>query len=145
MKKVELKSKKIYGLTIRTNNDKEMNPKTAQIGALWGEYFAKVLPTLPEGSKGYGVYSNYEFDTFGDFDVMAGAELENKELETVTLEEGTYLCFPTKGELPQSVINTWGEIWNYFSDENGPYKRAFGTDFEVYLSESEAKVYIGIL
>ena len=34
MKKVELKSKKIYGLTIRTNNEKEMNPETAQIGAI---------------------------------------------------------------------------------------------------------------
>jgi len=44
MKKVELKSNKIYGLTIRTNNEKEMNHETAQIGALWG----KVLPTLPE-------------------------------------------------------------------------------------------------
>jgi len=145
MKKVELKSKKIYGLTIRTNNEKEMNPKTAQIGTMWGEYFAKVLPALPEGSKGYGVYSNYESDAFGDFDVMAGAELENKELTTVTLEEGNYLCFKAEGELPQAVIDTWGEIWNYFTDENSPEKRAFRTDFEVYLNENEAEIYIGIL
>ena len=145
MKKVELKSKKIYGLTIRTNNEKEINPETAQIGALWGEYFAKVLPTLPESSKGYGVYSNYESDAFGDFDVMAGAEIENEELATVTLQEGTYLCFKAEGELPQAVIDTWGEIWNYFADENCSEIRVFKTDFELYLSESEAEVYIGIV
>ena len=48
---MKLKSKKIYGLIIRINNEKEMNPQTAKIGTLWGEYFEKVLPTLPTNSK----------------------------------------------------------------------------------------------
>ena len=145
MEKIELKSKKIYGLTIRTNNKKEMNPQTAQIGALWGKYFEKVLPSLPTNSKGYGVYSNYESDAFGNFDVMAGAEVENENLATVTLQEGMYLCCKAEGKLPQAVIETWGKIWDYFADKNCFERRAFKTDFEVYLSESEAEIYIGVL
>ena len=44
MTKVIQKSKTIYGLKVRTTNEKEMNPETAKIGALWGGYFAKILP-----------------------------------------------------------------------------------------------------
>jgi len=144
MTKVTQKSKTIYGLKVRTTNEKEMNPQTAKIGALWGEYFAKILPTLPEGTQGYGVYANYESDAFGEFDVFAGSDIANDRLEKVTLEEGNYLCFKTNGELPQAVIETWGEIWAYFSDEHCKEVRAYKTDYELYLNESEAEIYIGV-
>ena len=114
MNKVKQKSKTIYGLKVRTTNEKEMNPKTAKIGALWGEYFEKILPTLPEATQGYGVYANYESDAFGEFDVFAGTEVVNDALEKVTLEEGNYLCFKVKGELPQAVIDTWGRDMGIF-------------------------------
>jgi predicted transcriptional regulator YdeE len=82
----------------------------------------------------------------GEFDVLVGVEeLEiSDKLTSVTLEEGKYLCFESKGEMPQAVIETWGEIWAYFSDENCKEKRAYGTDFEVYLSQNEAEIYIGV-
>ncbi len=144
MKRVTQKSKTIYGLKTRTTNENEMNPETAKIGAIWGEFFTKIMPTLAENTQAYGVYSNYESDAFGEFDVTAGSEVANNELESVTLAEGNYLCFKTKGELPQAVIDTWGEIWNYFSDENCPDKRVFNTDYELYLNEHEAEIYIGV-
>ncbi len=144
MTQVTQKSKTIYGLKARTTNENEMNPQTAKIAGLWGEFFTKVMPTLPQGTQGYGVYSNYESDAFGAFDVTTGSEVENSELEQITLAEGNYLCFKTKGELPQAVIDAWGEIWNYFADENCPDRRVFKTDYELYLSESEAEVYIGV-
>ena len=144
MTKVKQESKMIYGLKVRTSNEKEMNPKTAKIGALWGEYFEKILPTLAQGTQGYGVYTKYESDALGEFDVLAGSEVVNDALEKVTLEEGNYLCFKVNGELPQAVIDTWGEIWHYFSDENCPDTRVFKTDYELYLSESEAEIYIGV-
>ncbi len=145
MKQTELTSKMIHGLKVRTTNEKEMNPETAQIGGLWGAFFEKIMPHVPEGTAGYGVYTNYESDAMGAFDVLAGTEVEIAELETVTLQSGKYLCFEAKGELPQAVIETWGEIWKYFTAVDCPDKRAFDTDFEYYLSESEAEIYIGIV
>lgn len=91
-----------------------------------------------------GVVLNSIFAYIGEFDVFAGSEVENSKLEKVTLEEGNYLCFKTNGELPQAVIDTWGEVWQYFSDESCPDKRVFKTDYELYLSENEAEIYIGV-
>ena len=145
MKQIELKAKTIHGLKVRTTNEKEMNPETAQIGGLWGAFFEKVMPNVPEGTVGYGVYTNYESDAMGAFDVLVGTEVEIAGLESVTLQSGKYLCFEAKGTLPQAVIETWGEIWNYFTAADCPHKRAFDTDFEYYLSESEAEIYIGIM
>ena len=144
MKRVNLEEKRVYGMRIRTTNEKEMNPETAQIGALWGKYFEKIFPTLTPEIKSYGVYSNYESDASGAFDVTVSIDEKREDLEMLTLEAGAYLCFETKGELPQAVIDTWGEIWHYFANENCTDKRAFKTDFELYLSESEAAIYIGI-
>ena len=147
MQKVKLENKRIIGLKTRTKNEDEMNPKVAKIGALWQNFFENIIPTLGETPPPlYGVYTNYESDAHGEFDVLVGAE--NVELtddrEMVVLEEETYLCFESKGEMPQAVIETWGEIWAYFSDEKCKEKRAYGTDFELYLSQNEAEIYIGV-
>ena len=144
MQKVKKESKVIYGLKVRTKNEDEMNPQTAKIGKMWGEYFSTIAPTLAQGTEAYGVYANYESDAFGEFDVFSGSVVENATLEKVTLEAGNYLCFKVDGELPQAVIDTWGEIWAYFADENCKEKRIFKTDYELYLGESEAEIYIGV-
>ena len=144
MQKAIQKSKTIYGLKVRTKNEDEMDPKSAKIGAMWGEYFSTIAPTLPQNTLAYGVYTNYESDAFGAFDVIAGSEVKNSELEKVTLAEGNYLCFKANGELPQAVIDIWGKIWAYFADENCKEKRVFNTDYELYLGESEAEIYIGV-
>ncbi len=145
MKQVELESKTIHGLKIRTTNAKEMSPETAQIATLWGAFFEKIMPNVPEGTAGYGVYTNYESDATGAFDVLAGTEVEIAGSENVTLRSGKYLCFEAKGTLPQAVIETWAEIWHYFAAEDCPYRRVYETDFEQYLSESEAEIYIGVV
>jgi len=144
MKKVKLESKTISGLKVRTKNEAEMNPETAKIGQMWGEFFEKIAPTLEENASVYGVYTNYEADAFGEFDVIAGSDMQNEELETVTLHEGNYLCFEAKGEMPQAVIETWGEIWAYFSEVNCSEKRVFKSDFELYLGQDKAEIYIGV-
>ena len=148
MKKIKLTSKVITGLKTRTKNSDEMNPKIAKIGSLWQNFFAKLVPTLEKPTVPmYGVYTNYESDAMGEFDLLVGVEnlKESDKLTSVTLKEGNYLCFESKGEMPQAIIETWGEIWAYFSDKNCTEKRAYGTDFELYLSQSEAEIYIGVL
>ena len=147
MQKVKLENKTIIGLKARTKNEDEMNPEVAKIGALWQNFFKNIMPTLGETPPPlYGVYTNYESDAYGEFDVLVGAkEVEKFEgRASVVLEEGTYLCFKAKGELPQAVIDTWGEIWNYFADEKCQAKRVYKTDFEKYISQDEAEIYIGI-
>ena len=147
IKKVELTAKTIKGLQIRTKNADEMNPETQKIAPLWGKFFAEVMPTFGTTPPPlYGVYSNYESDAFGEFNVLVGAEVleESDGFKSVTLEAGKYLVFTAKGELPQAVIETWGQVWAYFEDPSIDEKRAFKTDFELYTSETEAEIYIGV-
>jgi len=147
MKHVHVGEKMIVGLKVRTKNEDEMNPETAKIGALWQNFFTNIMPTLGETPPPlYGVYTNYESDAMGMFDVLVGAQEveQTKDRVSIALEEGRYLCFKAKGELPQAVIETWGEIWAYFADENSQEKRAYKTDFEKYISQDEAEIYIGI-
>ena len=94
----------------------------------------------------YGVYTNYESDAMGFFDILVGAEevVAQESLTMVTIESGTYLCFKAKGELAQVVIDTWGEIWTYFSNDHCKDIRSYKTDFEKYISENEVEIYIGV-
>ena len=147
IRKIELTAKTINGLQVRTKNVDEMNPETQKIAPLWGRFFTEILPTLgTTPPQLYGVYSNYESDAFGEFDVLAGADVLEKSdgLKSVTVEAGNYLVFTAKGELPQAVIETWGQVWAYFEDPSIDEKRAFKTDFELYKSETEAEIYIGV-
>jgi len=146
IKKVELQSVKVKGLKVRTINADEMNQDTQKIAPLWGRFFDEVMPTLSEDARVYGVYHHYESDANGAFDVTVGADVleVTEEMKEVTLEEGRYLMFPVKGELPQAIIDTWQQVWAYFKDPSIDERRAYETDFEKYISEDEVEIYIGV-
>ncbi len=146
IKKVEFTTKTINGLKIRTKNTAEINPDTQKIAPLWERFFEEIVPTVSTGTFMYGVYSNYESDASGEFDVLAGVEgLEEGEgMDSVTIEAGRYLKFSVKGEMPQAIIDAWGKIWVYFEDPSIDERRAYETDFEVYKSAYEAEIYIGV-
>jgi len=145
IKKVELKSISIQGVQVRTKNADEMTNE-GKIAPLWKRFYTEVLPTLKEGATVYGVYHNYESDENGEFDVLVGADALDmtSEMKSLELEEGKYLMFPVKGELPQAIIETWGQIWAYFNDPSIDERRAFKTDFELYKSADEVEIYIGV-
>jgi len=44
----------------------------------------------------------------------------------------------------QVIIETWGKIWEYFSNEDSQYKRVYRTDFEYYKDQNEIEIYISI-
>ena len=147
IRKVELTAKTIKGLQIRTKNADEMKPETQKIAPLWGKFFAEIIPRFGTNPPPlYGVYSNYESDASGEFDVLVGADVleESDGFKSATLEAGKYFVFTAKGELPQAIIETWGQVWAYFEDPSIDEKRAFKTDFEHYTSETEAAIYIGV-
>ena len=142
--KVKLTSKTINGLQTRTQNTNEMNPETQKIAPLWGKFYTDIMPSLKEGTALYGVYHHYESDANGMFDVLVGSEQDAEDLASVTLQEGRYLKFPVKGEMPQAIIDAWGQVWAYFEDPSIDERRAYETDFEHYISVDEAYIYIGV-
>ena len=150
MRVAKIEEKMIYGISTRTKNADEMNPQTAKIGAVWQKFDETVDVDYKGGERVYGVYYNYESDANGEFDVLAGYETSNEKLESIKIETGKYLVFNkiykenNGNSRVQAVIETWGEIWEYFSNENSQYKRAYKTDFEYYKNQNEIEIYISI-
>ncbi len=151
MKVVEIEKKQIYGLSVRTTNSNEMSPETAKIGKTWQKFDSEVSVSYEGGERVYGVYYDYESDANGEFNVLAGTETINHSLEQVTIQSGKYLVFEGKARSPddsariQAVIDTWSEIWAYFSNKESEYKRAYGTDFEYYKDQTDVHIYISIV
>ncbi|UZE21737.1 GyrI-like domain-containing protein [Pseudomonas sp. B21-056] len=139
----------VAGLQVRTRNTDEQQADTARIGPMWERFFTEGLfdriPARQSESFVYGVYSNYESDATGYFDVTAGVEVDatSPGYPAVDIEGGDYLVFSAKGAMPDCVIQTWGLIWAYFAD-NPQTLRRFATDFEVYSGPDAVAIYIGV-
>ncbi len=136
---------KLAGLQIRTSNQKEMDPELQQIGSLWQRFYGELTNSgeIPECS--YGVYSNYESDQHGEYDLTVAktGTFNGEESIEITIPSGKYLKFEKEGPLPDSALQLWQEIWNYFENSKD-YKRTFICDFEEYSSMTHVAVYIGI-
>ncbi|MEZ8018107.1 GyrI-like domain-containing protein [Vibrio splendidus] len=155
MKVEMIEAVKAYGFSVRTNNTDEIDPAKAKIGQLWQGFFDQVFPKLTPDSKVYGVYTNYESDFTGEFDVVACTNvLADQNLDDLfktadnfvetEIQAGKYLTFSAEGELPQAVIDLWGEVWTYFNALDCPHIRAYTTDFEFYKGETEVEISIAI-
>lgn len=146
MKTTRIKKLMISGISITTNNKNEMNEETSKIPTLWDDYEEKNVYSATHdkanNSSMYGVYSNYTSDVNGDYDVTVGVEV-TKSKKAIVIEDEKYLVFKKEGELPQVVIDTWKEIWDYF-ENNDEYKRKYSIDFEHYTKEDEIEIYISI-
>jgi predicted transcriptional regulator YdeE len=139
----------ICGTTVRTMNRDEFNPGTAKISGLWTQFFGndtanKIAHRIPDG-RIYGVYSSYETDASGFFDVTAGVAVNAADagFSSVEIQGGKYLVFEAKGPMPAAVIQTWGAIWTYFQ-MHPQVTRAFLTDFEAYSGTDTVQVHIGV-
>jgi predicted transcriptional regulator YdeE len=136
----------ISGISVTTNNKNEMNEETSKIADLWNDYEStstySATHDKANNSSMYGVYSNYTSDVNGDYDVTVGVEV-TKSKKAIVIEDEKYLVFKNEGELPQVVIDTWKEIWDYF-ENNDEYKRKYSIDFEHYTKEDEIEIYISI-
>lgn len=132
----------VSGLTVRTKNSDEFNPEKAKLPDLWQQFYSS-NPT--QNTPVYGVYSDYESDANGAYNLTAGTSnnTQDIELNKVQINSGHYLVFQNKGPMPQAVIETWMQIWDYFAIEGSP-KRCFLTDFEEYKNGDEIAVYIGV-
>lgn len=149
LKRQQINAFTVSGLSVRTTNAAEHNPETAKIGSMWGEFFGKGFTESIQGKRAdsavYGVYSAYESDASGHFDVMAGVAVDeaSADFQSVTIEAGDYLVFEAQGPLPDAVIATWGKVWTFF-EENPQIQRRYATDFETYTGPESVAIHIGI-
>lgn len=140
------------GIEVRTDNAREMNPATRQIAGLWQRFFQEDIPGTIPGKKPAGVplgiYTDYASDHTGLYTLIASVAVTQagstpKGMRTVTIPAGKYLVFTATGPMPKALIETWGSIWTYFSD-NSRYTRAYTTDFEEYQGSDKVEIYIAV-
>lgn len=141
----EINTISVAGISVRTSNSNEIEPSSAKIGPLWEEFYTKFGSKLTQNSRVFGLYSNYESDHTGAFDVAACSDvIDAQGLTDFQIPSGKYLVFSATGDMPQAVIDLWGEIWSYFDSQSCNLKRAFTTDFEHYKGEREIEIYIAV-
>src|SRR5689334_14806729 len=146
-----IKPMNIVGLEARTTNQEEMNPGTGKIPGVWGCFYQERLMETIQGRKPdclpLGVYSQYETDHTGPYTFLAGVEVAGSDIAdgmaAVNILGGQYLVFPVDGPMPQSLVQAWVAIWDYFP-KNPKYKRAYTTDFELYRSTDMVDIYISV-
>src|SRR5213596_4218026 len=132
--------KRIVGLATHTTNAAESNPSAGKIPQLWGrftaEQWSKRLETLGAVGPTLAVYSEYESDASGSYQLLVGRQVRDSRpvsppLQIVSIAQGSYLAFRCSGPLPQAVIDGWRDVWAYFARDNVP-ARAYTADFEIY-------------
>jgi len=147
MKKSYVKKLMLLGISTRTNNANEKNEETQKIPSLWEKYdvdgmYSKTFNKLSNTSF-YGVYSNYESDVNGDYDVTVAVEVTKTKDDPMIIENKKYLLFTKEGELPDICTELWDEVWEFF-ENNSEYERAYAVDFEKYSKENLIEIYISI-
>ncbi|HEX5677282.1 MAG TPA: GyrI-like domain-containing protein [Alcanivorax sp.] len=144
--------KTVAGIQVRTNNDLEMHAEDSRLSRIWEKFhdegLAHSIPDKAAGSPVYGVYTEFDDGVAGDYSVLAGVEVTDEEkvpeeYATATLEAGDYLVFQGRGKMPDTVIETWGQVWHHFEGEEAP-ERAFLTDYEVYEGDDKVTIYVGV-
>ena len=144
-------AKRVLGLALRTDNATEAGPD-GKIPALWQrfrneDWFGR-LGDLGAIGPPLGVYSAYESDANGSYQILAGREIEKSlsvtaPLEVVSVPAGTYLVFESTGAFPEAVVKGWEEVWAYFAR---PQKtaRAYTCDFEIYPNDRTVEIWIAV-
>lgn len=140
----------VSGLSTRTRNSDEIAPAGGKIGPLWTDFFsrgvAEIIPNRVPDEPIYGVYSAYESDASGAFDVTAGVAVTaaSPEYANVTVAPGRYLVFECRGDMPAMILNGWAAVWAYFQN-NADHQRAYATDFEAWYGVDHVAIHIGIV
>ena len=142
--------KHLIGVEARTSNAAETNLETAKIPALWQRFF-QVVQSIPHRKNSniiYGTYTKYASDHHGEYSLIIASEVKSlgsvpDGMVTATLVAGRYRMFVAQGQMPQALIETWGQIWNNFTGE-GEDERAYTTDYEVHDMNNDTRVEVYI-
>lgn len=148
-KKILCSRKLVSGISVRTQNSEEFEPKTAKIGELWNTFFTRNLANNIPGRLAdtplVGVYSNYASDVNDYYDATAGVLVSgpNADFSCVVLHPGLYLVFEARGEMPEAIMEAWDGVWKYF-EQHGEITRSYLSDYELYTGPNEVQIYVGV-
>lgn len=145
---VNLEQKTVAGIKIRTSNSSPS--MTREIGETWQKFYEQgIYASIPGkvNGKAIGLYTNYENDVNGEYDVLVCCEVSGTEnlpdgLATKVIPAGKYAKFTVQGNM-EAVGACWGEIWQTKLDRN------FDCDFEEYqesddMEHMEVYTYISL-
>jgi len=145
-------AKRVAGLALRTDNAAEARAGAGKIPGLWQrfrseDWFGR-LEKLGAVGPPVGVYSEYESDASGSFQILAGREISASisvpaPLQVVSVSAGRYLVFSSGGALPESVVKGWQDVWAYFQQPRD-VARSYSTDFEIYPNAEEVEIWIAV-
>ncbi len=130
----------VTGFHIRTKNTDEFNPATAKIPTLWQQFAAS---DFADQGTVFSVYSDYASDVHDFYTVTVGIAAQKDHDNSVQIKTGNYLVFSGKGPMPETVISTWQQVWQYF-ESHTEHQRNYVSDFEQYQSADEIEIYIGV-
>lgn len=134
---------KVIGISRKISNDNAQK----EIPEMWKEFilnnYLEKIPNLKSNNI-MALYTDYEGDHTKPFIYTIGCEVTSLQdlptgLDGVTVPGNKYALFRVKGGLPDSLIETWKEIWTSKSLE-----RKFEADFEVVKGADEVHVYISL-
>jgi predicted transcriptional regulator YdeE len=138
---LELEDFEIVGIPVRTTNQNGQAEK--DIRALWenfykDESFAKIEGKISEDL--YCVYTDYEKDHSGAYTAILGYLIKPDILPPSgcvrkIILRSRYEVFISQGPLPESVQQTWMNIWK------SNLKRRYTADFDVYGPHSKSPEY----
>jgi predicted transcriptional regulator YdeE len=143
---------RVAGIATRTTNADEADPSKARIGELWGRFTTQNWAERLEQAGAFGptvaVYSAYESDVSGSYQILVGREHAGSSpvappLLVVDILPGEYLVFSCSGALPGAVIEGWRAVWDFFERADVP-RRAYTADFEKYLEPERIEIWIAV-
>ena len=124
---------------------------TRSIGELWQEFFANgVYQSIShkQNGKSIGLYTNYESDVNGAYDVMVCCEIDIPQISrlvcnTEIIPAGKYAKFIVQGDMQKAVAEFWTKLWVMDLD------RKYSCDFEEYqsggdMNNAEIHIYISL-
>ncbi len=132
----------ITGYKISTTNKDRQSGK--DIMEAWKKFLTENMADLVENKEYpslHCVYFNYTnpenvdergYDMLLGFITKEGASQTNPELTTITIPAQDYKYILVKGEMPASLIKTWGEI-NAMPEAE--LNRSFGYDMDMYSED----------
>lgn len=151
----------LVGIKVRTSNQAELNPLTAQIPTTVQNYLldsiSSYIPNRSAPGVTYCVYTEYEGDSMGPYTYFVGERVDALpsdplpyELSILTIPAQSYVKFTTPpGPMPHVCIKAWQDIWLMGHQGLGA-ARAYQADFEVYderaldLTQAVLDIYIGV-
>src|SRR3982751_4666784 len=134
MKKTQIESFGVLGITVRTTNENEQSSR--DISALWAKFMSEEIAGQIPGKIEdtiYCVYTDYEKDFTKPYTTLLGCKVVSKPavipggMSYREIAVGTYTQYTCKGNLSQGIVfDAWMEIWA------STVQRKYTADFEVY-------------